>query len=111
MPDYHADLPDAGNISHAIIDANLPTDDEKEGLRQLAPTIPDFGDNSLLLKVYTDDVSDPPTDAELDAAIGTPATVGAGFIAIMDDNGAGAALYIVASDGTNWWHAALTKAV
>ena len=111
MPDYHAELPDAGNISHAIIDANLPTDDEKEGLRQLAPTIPDFGDNSLLLRVYTDDVSSPPTDAELDSAIGTPSDVGAGYIAIVDDAGTGTAVYLVVSDGTNWWHVAVSKAV
>jgi hypothetical protein len=56
-------------------------------------------------------VSNPPTDAELDAEFGTPATVGAGFIAILDDAGAGANVYLVASDGTNWWYEALTKAV
>lgn len=57
-----------------------------------------------------DDVSSPPTDAELDAAFGTPATVGDGFVGLLDDNGAGASVYLVASDGTNWWYTALTKA-
>jgi hypothetical protein len=47
----------------------------------------------------TADTSNPPTDAELDAEFGTPATVGAGFIAILDDAGAGANVYLVASDG------------
>ena len=56
-------------------------------------------------------VSDPPTDAQLDAAFGTPAVVGDGYIAILDDAGAGAAVWFIASDGTNWWHGALTKAV
>lgn len=50
----------------------------------------------------TADVSNPPTDAELDAEFGTPATVGAGFRATIDDNGAGTNHYLVWSDGTNW---------
>jgi len=53
--------------------------------------------------VHTDDVSNPPTDAELDTVFGTPATVGAGFTAYIDDNGGGANFYQVVSDGTNWW--------
>jgi len=52
-----------------------------------------------------------PTDAELDSAFGTPGAVGAGFLALLDDNGAGSAVYVVASDGTNWWQCAMTKAV
>jgi hypothetical protein len=64
-----------------------------------------------MLPVSTDNVTNPPTDAELDTAFGTPATVGAGFTALLDDNGAGTNVYHVASDGTNWWYAAMTKAV
>jgi hypothetical protein len=56
-------------------------------------------------------VSIPPTDAELDAAFGLPAVVGDGFIAILDDNGANTNVWFVASNGTSWWHGALTKAV
>jgi hypothetical protein len=56
------------------------------------------------------DVSSPPTDAELDAALGEPANVGAGFVALIDDNAAGAAGYLVWSDGANWWYASGTKA-
>lgn len=59
----------------------------------------------------TDDVTNPPTDAELDTAFGTPATVGAAFIGILNDAGGGTNLYMVASDGTNWWYSAMTKAV
>ena len=60
--------------------------------------------------VHTDDVSNPPTDAELDGIFGTPATVGTGFSAYIDDNGAGANFFKVVSDGTNWWIETLTKA-
>jgi hypothetical protein len=35
-----------------------------------------------------DNVSSPPTDAELDTAFGTPAAVGEGFVALLDDNNA-----------------------
>jgi len=60
--------------------------------------------------VWTDDISNPPTDAELDSIYGTPAAVGAGFTAYIDDNGAGTAFYQVASDGNNWWYTTFTKA-
>jgi NACalpha-BTF3-like transcription factor len=56
-------------------------------------------------------VTNPPTDAELDTAFGTPAVAGAGFIGTLDDNGGGANFYFVASDGANWWYVAGTKAV
>lgn len=62
------------------------------------------------LKISTANVTNPPTDAELDTAFGTPANVGAGFTAVLDDNAGGANFYIISSDGTNWWHAAMTKA-
>jgi hypothetical protein len=62
-------------------------------------------------KVYTDDVSNPPTDAELDAIFGTPATVGGGFTAYIDDNGAGNNFYQITSDGANWWIFTGAKAV
>lgn len=62
-------------------------------------------------EVKTDDVSNPPTDAELDSIYGTPATVGSGFTGFIDDNGAGTNVYQVVSDGTDWWIFAGTKAV
>jgi len=61
--------------------------------------------------VSTLDVSNPPTDAELDAEFGTPATVGAGYRRFIDDNGAGTNFYEAVSDGTNWWVTTFTKAV
>jgi len=63
------------------------------------------------LPVSTANVSNPPTLAELTAAFGSPSGVGKGFAAILDDNGAGTANYLVWSDGSNWWHMAGIKAV
>ena len=65
----------------------------------------------LRTKQSDDNVSATPTDAELDSAFGTPATVGSGFIGVLDDAGAGAAYYICISDGSNWWYTAMTKAL
>ena len=96
----HAALIDAGQIDHHTIDQLLPTSEEKDGLRQLAPSIPDFTDNSLRVQVSTANVSAPPTDAELDSAFGTPGAVGAGFLAFLDDNNAHTDVYLVASEQT-----------
>lgn len=80
-----------------------------------APTENDFAFSRTLLhgrnQPYSDDdVTNPPSDAELDTAFGTPATVGAGFVGVLDDAGAGANVWLVASDGANWWYVAMTQA-
>ena len=62
-------------------------------------------------KLSTANTSNPPSDGELDTAFGTPATVGSGFTALLDDNGADTNVYLVMSNGTSWWYTALTKAV
>lgn len=62
------------------------------------------------LDTSTANVSNPPTDAELDSALGTPASVGAGYQCLLDDNGADTNVYLVISNGTSWWYTALTKA-
>lgn len=56
-------------------------------------------------------VSNPPTDAELDSAFGTPAAVGDGFMATVNDNGADTAQWLVVSNGASWWYVGMTKAV
>lgn len=54
--------------------------------------------------VAIDDVTDPPTDAELDTAFGAPATVGAGFVGILDDNNGGVDVWLVYTDGASWFY-------
>lgn len=46
-------------------------------------------------------VSDPPTDAELDAIYTSPATVGSGWTKLLMNSNS-STLYFVVSDGTNW---------
>lgn len=62
------------------------------------------------LQAYSDANVTTPTDAELDSAYGTPADVGPGFSAVLDDNGAGISSWWVWSTGTNWFFAAGTLA-
>lgn len=53
--------------------------------------------------VYSDDnVSNPPSEAEINTAFGTAATAGAGFIGVIDDSGAGTNVYFVVSTGAKW---------
>ena len=62
--------------------------------------------------IHTDDVSIPPTDAEFDAIFGTPATVGAGFIGLIDDNGEDNIIWRAISSGTSWFYMSVgTKAL
>ena len=61
-------------------------------------------------KVSTANTANPPTDAELDSAFGQPATVGTGWVGILNDNAGGTAEYICWSDGTNWFYSTGTKA-
>jgi hypothetical protein len=64
-----------------------------------------------VLPYSTDNVSNPPTDAEIDAAFGTPATVGEGFRGTINDNGGNVNVWGVASTGTTWHYWAMTLAV
>lgn len=45
-----------------------------------------------------------PTDAELDAAFGTPASLGRGFIGTVDDNDGSAASVLVWTTDSAWFH-------
>lgn len=56
-------------------------------------------------KVSTANVTAPPTNAEMVSAFGAAATVGSGFIALVDDNAGHADEFIVWSDGTKYWYA------
>ena len=91
----HRELPDAGQIPHHALDH----------LYYLVTQ------GQIRLAVCTADVSNPPTGTELDAIFGAPAEAGAGFLALLNDAGAGTNLYLVATDGANWWTFVGTKAV
>ena len=112
---------DAGGVGSLHLAVEGTNDDSNVDLTDARLTIDSSGDVSMsgsldvtgaiTLQVDTTDVSNPPTDAQLDSAFGTPATVGAGWTTYLNDNGAGSNFYQIVSDGTNWWISTFTKAV
>lgn len=61
--------------------------------------------------ISTDNVTNPPTDAELDTAFGDAATLYNGFVGLVDDNGAGTVVWLCCIVNNAWWYEQLTKAV
>lgn len=55
-------------------------------------------------------VANPPTKSNLDTLLGTPGGVGMGFTRILYSGVSGTYLYLVTSDGANWWTSTLDKA-
>lgn len=61
------------------------------------------------LAVSTDNVSSPPTDAELTTAFGTRQD---GFVGVLDDNGGGLAIRLIVRSNSNWYYSAVfTQAI
>lgn len=56
-------------------------------------------------------VTSPPSDAELDSAFGTPATLGRGFIGTVDDNDGDTTMWLCITSDASWYYIATTKAV
>ena len=71
----------------------------------------DATNTGIRTKYATTNTANPPTNAECITAFGAVATVGSGFIGILNDNGGNTNEYLVFCDGTTYWHIAGTKAV
>lgn len=64
------------------------------------------------LKITTGNVHDTtPTKAQITTEFGAPATVGAGFVGVINDAAGSTNFYFVASDGTEWFWTKMTKAL
>lgn len=61
------------------------------------------GQAGIVTKVSSANTANPPTQAEMVAAFGAASATGAGFIGIINDNAGGAHVYLVFSDGTNYF--------
>ena len=57
----------------------------------------------LTLDVEAADVSDPPTEAELDVVFTSPASMGEGQHVLLLNTHSGGKLYLVVSDGSSYW--------
>ncbi len=58
-----------------------------------------------------DNVSNPPTDAQLDTAFGIAANLYDGFTGLVDDAGAGTTVWLCIVKNSKWWYEQLTAAV
>jgi hypothetical protein len=66
---------------------------------------------SVILNVFFAELSDPPTEAELEAAFGSPATY-SGLVGLVSDTTSGSAKsYLIYSDGTAYRYLAFTEAL
>lgn len=82
------------------------TDDD---IQTALETIDDHTHSAAPVSVVTASITNPPTDYDIIAAFGDPATAGAGFIGMLYDSDGGSG-YMVTSDGASWWYKAITKA-
>jgi len=70
-----------------------------------------LADGGLIPPTSTNNVSDPPTDAELDTAFGDATGLEDGYIGILDDNAAATDSYVCWVMSGSWFHSKGTKAV
>lgn len=96
------------NKVYHITDLSAPCSEVlQEELSQ--DTTPIF--SALQLDVDDAAVTDPPTDAELDALYTSPAAVGSGWHKFLNNTNSGGDTYLILSDGSNWYTLQFTLAV
>lgn len=103
------EMPTHGTENIGVLVGSAPAGSKNYGVYVDSP-VSYFG-GGLRTKLSQANTANPPADAELDSAFGTPGTVGGAWIGVLDDAGGGANAYLVFSDGSNWWTVAGTKAV
>ena len=64
---------------------------------------PSYFGGAMIQKVYTHDVSNPPSRSELESLVGIPEELDPGYNIFIDDNGEGTRFFLVVSDGQRWW--------
>ena len=57
----------------------------------------------IITAFSTDNVSNPPTDAQCDTAFGLPSALGEAFLGVLDNNGAQTNVYLCIPTNTKWW--------
>lgn len=80
-------------------------------LRRMEQTVARLASAGRGPVVSTANVSNPPTDAELDSAFGTAANLYDGFVGLVDDAGSGSTVWFVCALNSQWWYEQLTAAV
>ena len=80
-----------------------------ELVRNLTPDFIRRGD-PVIPSLSTNNVNNPPSDANLDSAFGTPANLPDPFFGIVDDNGLGTTVWLVVATNGSWFYTAMTLA-
>ena len=100
---------------YAILDSILTAEEVAALYARHAPLVdagalkkPVTDGRYVRIPVSVDDVSSPPTDAELTTALGWQPD---GFTALVDDNDAGTTVWKVWRTAEKWWYEGLTAAV
>ncbi len=83
--------------------------DERAGSNATEPLVKDDAIQPVPFHVINYNVGNPPTDAQIRAALGTSNLLGNAFI-IRDGGGAGVLWLIVKGGSDTYWYEALTKA-
>ena len=68
-------------------------------------------DDVNIFRISQNDVSNPPTAAQITTALGAPSGLHDGVAGIVDDAGGGTAVWLCIAKGSAWWYELLTKAV
>jgi len=103
-----ATLGKGGNFAMAL--EAYATNDSNGNIRAILET-PARLDATTISTQAVDDVHDTtPTDAQLDTAFGTPASLGRGFIGTLDDASGETNFYICITTDNSWFWTLMTKA-
>lgn len=65
----------------------------------------------IVTQTSTANTANPPTSAQLVSAFGSPASLGAGFIGVLDDNSDNTNVYLCYTSDTSWFWLEGTKAL
>lgn len=68
-------------------------------------------ENISIFLLSDNNVSSPPTSAQIITALGTASILNDGMAGIIDDAGGGTAVWLCVVKNSSWWYEALTKAV
>ena len=102
--------PEEGKMGPAAVKEDLHSVDRRESSDAVATLIKDEASSSVVFLTFsTDNVSLPPTDAQIEAAFGARTT---GFVGFIIDNGlSGTVILCIKSQSDNWWFEIFTRAL
>jgi hypothetical protein len=103
-------LPEQGNMGYEGRPDDIHPSDGRQSSDEVATLIADEVESAaVVLNFSTNNVSLPPTDAQITAAFGSRPVGFIGFI--IDNGGSGTVILCIRSQQDNWWYEQFTKAL